>query len=124
MNLTTGPHPMKLLRESLANIWRAIDLPQARHGSVIQIAGNVICRQRPGTAKGFVFISLEDETGVSNAIVEPELFERFRLVITKEAFLLIEGEVQNSENVVLIKAREIRPLLHEQLVGSESHDFR
>ena len=105
------------------NIWRAIDLSKARHGSIIQIAGNVICRQRPGTAKGFVFISLEDETGVSNAIVEPDLFEHFRLVITEEAFLLIEGEVQNSDNVVLIKAREIRPLLHEQLVGSESHDF-
>ncbi len=123
MNLTTGPHPMKLLRESLPNIWRAIDLPHARHGSIVQIAGNVICRQRPGTAKGFVFISLEDETGVSNAIVEPDLFEHFRLVITEEAFLLIEGEVQNSDNVVLIKAQEIRPLLHEQLVGSESHDF-
>jgi error-prone DNA polymerase len=83
----------------------------------------VICRQRPGTAKGFVFISLEDETGVSNAIVEPELFERFRLLITEEAFLLIEGEVQNSDNVVLIKAQKIRPLVHERLVGSESHDF-
>jgi error-prone DNA polymerase len=124
MNLTTGPHPMKLLRESLPNIWRAIDLPKARHGSTIQIGGNVICRQRPGTAKGFVFISLEDETGVSNAIVEPDLFEQFRLVITEEAFLLIEGEVQNSDNVVLIKTRQIRPLTHEQLVGSESHDFR
>src|SRR4029077_11573921 len=99
MNLTTGPHPMKLLRESLRNIWRAIDLVHARHGSTIQIAGNVICRQRPGTAKGFVFISLEDETGVSNAIVDPDLFEQFRLVITEEAFLLIEGEVQNSDNV-------------------------
>jgi error-prone DNA polymerase len=124
MNLTTGPHPMKLLRESLPNIWRAIDLVHARHGSTIQIAGNVICRQRPGTAKGFVFISLEDETGVSNAIVDPDLFERFRLVITEEAFLLIEGEVQNSDNVVLIKACEIRPLAQEQLPGSESHDFR
>jgi error-prone DNA polymerase len=124
MNLTTGPHPMKLLRKSLPNIWRAIDLPKARHGSTIQIGGNVICRQRPGTAKGFVFISLEDETGVSNAIVEPDLFEQFRLVITEEAFLLIEGEVQNSDNVVLIKTRQIRPLTHEQLVGSESHDFR
>jgi error-prone DNA polymerase len=123
MNLTTGPHPMKLLRESLPDIWRAIDLVHARHGSTIQIAGNVICRQRPGTAKGFVFISLEDETGVSNAIVDPDLFERFRLVITEEAFLLIEGEVQNSDNVVLIKAREIRPLAQEQLSGSESHDF-
>jgi error-prone DNA polymerase len=117
MNLTTGPHPMKLLRENLSNIWRATDLKQARHGSIIQIAGNVICRQRPGTAKGFVFISLEDETGVSNAIVDPDLFERFRLVITEEAFLLIEGEVQNSDNVVLIKTREIRPLTHEQLVA-------
>jgi error-prone DNA polymerase len=124
MNLTTGPHPMKLLRESLANIWRAIDLVHARHDSTIQIAGNVICRQRPGTAKGFVFISLEDETGVSNAIVEPDLFERFRLVITEEAFLLIQGEVQNSDGVVLIKARDIRSLTHGQLVGSESHDFR
>jgi error-prone DNA polymerase len=123
MNLSTGPHPMKLLREQLPNIWRAIDLGQARHGSTIQIAGNVICRQRPGTAKGFVFISLEDETGVSNAIVDPDLFERFRLVITEEAFLLIEGQVQNSDGVVLIKAQDIKPLVHEGLVGSESHDF-
>jgi error-prone DNA polymerase len=123
MNLTTGPHPMKLLRENLPNIWRAMDLIQAPHGSTIQIAGNVICRQRPGTAKGFVFISLEDETGVSNAIVDPDLFERFRLVITEEAFLLVEGQVQNSDGVVLIKARDIKPLVHERLVGSQSHDF-
>ncbi|MEY2480801.1 MAG: error-prone polymerase [Verrucomicrobiota bacterium] len=123
MNLTTGPHPMKLLRESLPNIWRAIDLAQAKNGSIVQIAGNVICRQRPGTAKGFVFISLEDETGVSNAIVDPDLFERFRLTITEESFLLIEGEVQNSENVVLIKTRDIKALSHSELIGSESHDF-
>jgi len=124
MNLTAGPHPMKLLRDRLPNIWRASDLKNAKHGSTIQIAGNVICRQRPGTAKGFVFISLEDETGVSNAIVDPDLFERFRLLITEEDFLLIEGEVQNSDNVVLIKTREIRPLVHDELIGSESHDFR
>jgi len=134
MNLTTGPHPMKLLRESLPDIWRAIDLVQAHHGAIVQIAGNVICRQRPGTAKGFVFISLEDETGVSNAIVDPDLFERFRLLITEEAFLLIEGEVQNSDGVVLIKTRDIKALPHHErlataspswggLVGSESHDF-
>jgi error-prone DNA polymerase len=133
MNLTTGPHPMKLLRQKLPDIWRAIDLHQAPHGSIIQIAGNVICRQRPGTAKGFVFVSLEDETGVSNAIVDPDLFERFRLVITEEAFLLIQGQVQNSDGVVLIKAQDIQPLVHlpalqamqpgDTLVGSESHDF-
>ncbi len=134
MNLTTGPHPMKLLRAQLPDIWRASDLRSARHGSTVQIAGNVICRQRPGTAKGFVFVSLEDETGVSNAIVTPDLFERMRLLITEEPFLLIEGQVQNTDNVVLIKAEQIRPLAHlpavatalqagEQLIGSESHDF-
>jgi error-prone DNA polymerase len=123
MNLTTGPHPMKLLRQHLPNIWRATDLASARHGATVQIAGNVICRQRPGTAKGFVFVSLEDETGVSNAIVTPDLFERVRLLITEEPFLIIEGTVQNSENVVLIKAQEIRALAHEQLVGTDSHDF-
>jgi len=123
MNLTTGPHPMKLLREHLPNIWRATDLAAARHGDTVQIAGNVICRQRPGTAKGFVFISLEDETGVANAIVTPDLFERVRLLITEEPFLVIEGRVQNSENVVLIKAEEIRALAHAPLVGTDSHDF-
>ncbi|HEY4284659.1 MAG TPA: error-prone DNA polymerase [Chthoniobacterales bacterium] len=123
MDLTTGPHPMKLLRPNFPNAWRAIDLQRAPHGAIVQIAGNVICRQRPGTAKGFVFISLEDETGVSNAIVDPDFFERFRLTITEESFLLIEGEVQNSDGVVLIKTRDIRPLANEQLIGSESHDF-
>lgn len=124
MELTTGPHPMKLLREQLPDVWRAGDLATARHGSRVTIAGNVICRQRPGTAKGFVFVSLEDETGVSNAIVTPDLFERFRLTITEEPFLLIEGEVQNTDHVVLIKARRIRPLTQAQIGGSASHDFR
>jgi error-prone DNA polymerase len=123
MNLTTGPHPMQLLRDQLPDCWRAIDLPQARHGSIIKIAGNVICRQRPGTAKGFVFISLEDETGISNSIVEPDLFEKLRLRITEEPFLIIEGKVQNTENVVLVKAQRITALAHEQIAGSASHDF-
>jgi error-prone DNA polymerase len=124
MSLTTGPHPMQLLRDQLPKVWRAIDLPQARDGNWVTIAGNVICRQRPGTAKGFVFISLEDETGVSNAIVTPDLFERFRLTITEEPFLLIEGDLQNTDNVVLVKARKIRPLPHAQIGASVSHDFR
>jgi error-prone DNA polymerase len=123
MDLTTGPHPMKLVRPQLPDIWQAIDLAQAKHGSIVRIAGNVICRQRPGTAKGFVFISLEDETGVSNAIVTPDLFEETRLLVTEEPFLVIEGEVQNTDNVVLIKAQKIFPLISDGLVGSESHDF-
>jgi len=123
MNLTTGPHPMKLLRQNLPDVWRAMDLVEARHGATVKIAGNVICRQRPGTAKGFVFISLEDETGVSNAIVDPDLFEDLRLMITEEPFLIIEGQVQNTDNVVLIRTSSITALTPEQLVGSSSHDF-
>ncbi len=70
------PASDEVAARAIAECWRASDLAQARHGSTVQIAGNVICRQRPGTAKGFVFISLEDETGVSNAIVTPDLFEK------------------------------------------------
>jgi error-prone DNA polymerase len=124
MNLTTGPHPMQLLREQLPDCWRAVDVAQARHGSIVKIAGNVICRQRPGTAKGFVFISLEDETGISNSIVTPDLFEKLRLTITEEPFLIIEGKVQNTDKVVLVKAQRISALAHEQIAGSASHDFR
>ena len=123
MQLTTGPHPMALLRPQLRDIWRATDLPKARHGERVRIAGNVICRQRPGTAKGFVFISLEDETGVSNAIVTPQLFEKMRLLITQEDFLVIEGQVQNTDNVVLVKTKKVEPLPHGQLTGTDSHDF-
>jgi error-prone DNA polymerase len=123
MNLTAGPHPMKLLRDKLPNIWRASDLKKAKHGSTIQIAGNVICRQRPGTAKGFVFVSLEDETGVSNAIVAPPLFEEQRLLITEEPFLLIEGMLQKVDGVIHVKAEHIERLPHDSLTGAESYDF-
>src|SRR5690606_145685 len=65
LTLTTGAHPMTLVREQLPDAWRATDLPLARHGDRVKVAGSVICRQRPGTAKGFVFVSLEDETGIA-----------------------------------------------------------
>ena len=124
--LTVGPHPMALVRHALPHAWRAIDLPQARHGDWITIAGNVICRQRPGTAKGFVFVSLEDETGIANAIVPPALFEKLRLLITQESFLIISGRVQNWERVILVRAAEVEALEaleSGRLYGAESHDF-
>jgi error-prone DNA polymerase len=124
MGLTTGSHPMGLVRDRLKGIWRAADLPKARHGSRVRIAGNVICRQRPGTAQGVVFVSLEDETGVSNAIVTPPLFEELRLVITQEPFLIIEGKLQNVEGVIHVKAERIERLQEAALVKSPSHDFR
>jgi error-prone DNA polymerase len=123
MHLTTGPHPMALLRPQLPNVWRASDLPQGREGQIITIAGNVICRQRPGTAKGFVFVSLEDETGISNAIVSPQLFEKLRLVITQEIFLQITGRLQTRENVFVVQAQHVERLEAKDLVASESYDF-
>ncbi|HEY2081356.1 MAG TPA: error-prone DNA polymerase [Verrucomicrobiae bacterium] len=123
MQLTTGAHPMALLRPRLPGILRAVDLPTAKHGSTVRIAGNVICRQRPGTAKGFVFVSLEDETGISNAIVTPPMFEAHRLVITEEPFLVIEGRLQHLNGVIHIKAQRIERLQYDPSVASRSYDF-
>lgn len=123
MQLTTGAHPMALLRPRLTGICRAADLPKAKHGSTVRIAGNVICRQRPGTAKGFFFVSLEDETGISNAIVTPPMFEANRLVITEEPFLLIEGRLQHIDGVIHIKAQRIERLKYDSSVATKSYDF-
>jgi error-prone DNA polymerase len=121
--VTTGSHPMALIRERLPDVTLASDLPQCRNGKYVHVAGMVICRQRPGTAKGFVFISLEDETGVSNVIVDPRLFERRRLTITQEPFLTIQGKVQNTRNTTIVQARCIDPLPYDTLGAPTSHDF-
>ena len=104
-------------------VWRASDLDQAKTGTPVRIAGLVICRQRPGTAKGFVFISLEDETGVANAIVTPRLFEKCRLLISEEPFLAIDGIVQNIDRVIHVKAVTIAPLQQPDSALPASHDF-
>jgi len=122
-SVTTGPHPMALVRERFPELWRACDLPQAPNGACVQIGGSVICRQRPGTAKGFVFISVEDETGVANAVVEPEFFEVHRLTLTHELFLLIEGRLQNVDGVIHIRGERVAPLLSAPLASAGSHDF-
>ena len=124
MRLTTGPHPMAYLRASLPNdIWRSADLSFGENGTRLRIAGLAICRQRPGTAKGFVFISLEDETGISNAIVSPQIFEKNRLVITQETFLLIEGILQLHSGVIHVRAEQIERLPAPELEMADSHDF-
>jgi len=122
--VSIGKHPMALLRANLPDAWRAADLVQAPDRTRVRIAGNVICRQRPGTAKGVVFISLEDETGIANAIVQPWLFERERLLITQESFLVIEGVLQAREGTLLVQAEKIEALPHGAYAGAESHDFR
>jgi error-prone DNA polymerase len=124
-SLTIGPHPMSMRRPELAlrGVLRAIDLPQGRHGRRVRVAGAVITRQRPGTAKGFVFLTLEDETGIANIIVRPDLFSEQRLVIVKEPYLLVEGLLQVQEGVTSVKAERVSGLGG----GSppvEAHDFR
>ena len=122
--MTIGPHPMAYKRDWLKamGICRASELRNLPTGKRLRIGGCVITRQRPGTAKGFVFLSLEDETGVANAIITPDLFHSNRLLITSERFLAIEGILQNQDNVISVKAERVLPLF---VTGAEtvSHDF-
>jgi error-prone DNA polymerase len=99
-------------------------LTRGRDGEAVGFAGLVICRQRPGTAKGFVFLSLEDETGIVNVVVTPQRFERQALLISRSPLLLVRGVLQVESRVVNIRARTFRAL--EAPVGAEharSHDF-
>jgi error-prone DNA polymerase len=122
--LTIGRHPVAHYRSELNKLGasRAIDIGGMRNGSAVRVAGWVIVRQRPGTAKGFVFLSLEDETGVANIIITPQLFSKNRLVLVDHPFLLIEGTLQNQDRVVSVKAKRVRPLSFK-VAGTPSHDF-
>jgi error-prone DNA polymerase len=122
--LTVGPHPMAYHRAEMTSrgIRQARELTSIPDGEYLRIGGCVITRQRPGTAKGFVFISLEDETGVANAIVHPDLFQKNRLLLSSEQFLMIEGTLQNQDNVISVKARRVAPLSITR-AQTESHDF-
>ncbi len=122
--LTIGPHPMAMRREEmvLRGALRAVDLPRHRHGRRVRVAGAVITRQRPGTAKGFVFLTIEDETGIANVIVRPDLFARDRLTIIQEPFLLVEGILQNQEGVTSVRAERVEGLGGTR-VNVEAHDF-
>jgi error-prone DNA polymerase len=115
---------MALRRDELTQrgVLSATELKQSRDGEWVRIAGSVICRQRPGTAKGFVFLSLEDETGISNAIVTPDLFDANKLVLVSAPYLLIEGVLQNQQGVVSVRARRVEPLTFTQPV-IQSKDF-
>jgi len=122
-SLTTGAHPMKLARPRLPDVWPAATLAQARPGERVRICGAVTTRQRPGTAKGFCFITLEDETGLVNAIVRPALFEAMRLVINLEPALLITGRLQNEEGVIHVMAEVIEAIPELNLPTQDSHDY-
>jgi error-prone DNA polymerase len=122
--LTIGKHPMAYRREDLRRqrILSAEELRNCRDGEVVRTAGCVIARQRPGTAKGFIFLSMEDETGIANVIVTPDLYERERLVVTRSKFILAEGPLQNQDGVIHVKALRLHALA-DQTLEVRSHDF-
>jgi len=122
--MSTGPHPMTYCREALSKLQvkRACDLSRVPDGQYTRVAGCVIARQRPGTAKGFVFLSLEDETGISNVIVNPDLYEIYRVVINREKFLRVEGVLQNQDHTISIKASRVLPI-SITAAETQSHDF-
>jgi error-prone DNA polymerase len=122
--LTIGRHPMAYRREELnqLGVKRAIDLREIRNGVWVKVAGWIIVRQRPGTAKGFLFLSMEDETGIANVIVTPDIFDRNREVLVNQPLLLIDGPLQNQDGVIHVRARRIQPLSYA-MAAAASHDF-
>jgi len=122
--LTVDKHPMYHRRPELRRLGAltAEQLRECKDGEFVRTAGCVIARQRPGTAKGFIFISMEDETGIANVIVTPDLYDGDRLVVTRSKFLLVEGLLQNQDNVVHVKAARLRELSSSGL-ELRSHDF-
>jgi error-prone DNA polymerase len=124
-NVTTGPHPVAYLRPSLdrQGISSAAALAGSPDGTRVRVGGVVVVRQRPGTAKGFVFVTIEDETGFANAIVTPDLFAAWRPVILRNAALVIEGKVQNRDGVILIKADRFAALPGRPVDDDMSRDF-
>ncbi len=123
--LTIGPHLMAHMREKLrsSGVLAAAELAEATHGAWVKTAGAVIVRQRPGTAKGFFFLTLEDETGISNAIVVPDLFQANRTLLHNAAILMVEGVLQKQDGVVAIRARRFKELRLAAPLPP-SHDFR
>jgi error-prone DNA polymerase len=115
--LTIGKHPMAYRREELgrAKALCARDLHSRLDGDLVRTAGCVIARQRPGTAKGFIFLSMEDETGIANIIITPDLYEQERLIVTRSKFIIVEGLLQNQDGVIHVKATHLQPLSNQTL---------
>jgi error-prone DNA polymerase len=124
--LTTGIHLMAHLRPALdrRGLLTAAALREQPDGAVVRTAGHAIVRQRPGSAKGFCFVTLEDETGLSNAVLTPDVVRRFRAPLHASALLEVEGPLQRVEGVIHVRVRRVEPL---DLAGSKlppSHDYR
>ncbi|HEX4494840.1 MAG TPA: error-prone DNA polymerase [Thermoanaerobaculia bacterium] len=124
VQLTLGPHPLAYLREQLMKkgITTATGLGALPNGARVRTAGSVIVRQRPGTAKGLLFLTLEDETGMSQAVVPPDLLQQHRKLIVGSPGLVVEGVLQKRDGTISVKGEKFWSL--KELVAVPSHDFR
>ncbi len=123
--MSIGSHPMRFHRAHLEKM-RVVPAASVRYiadGCQIRVAGAVICRQQPGTAKGFVFLSIEDETGIANVILKPDVFQRLRVTVLGNSYLLVDGILQNQRGVASIKATDVRPCILPHTPAAASHDF-
>lgn len=125
IGMTIGKHPMAYRRAEMdkMEIVPAAKLSSIPNGRTVRVAGNVIVRQRPATAKGVTFLSLEDETGISNVVIMPDLFDKQRLAILSHPLVMVEGRMQNVDQVIHILATRVTPLSNPLDVGTHSHDF-
>ena len=123
--VTTGPHLMAHLRSRLKarGVLSAAELAGAAHGSTVRVAGVVIVRQRPGTAKGFLFLTLEDETGIASAIVIPDVFQRHRALLHRAKILMVEGVLQKVDGVINVRGQRFAELRLNAATIPRSHDF-
>ena len=123
--LSIGAHPMAYFRNRVREmgVMDAATAKAQRDGMLLKVAGCVITRQRPGTAKGFVFMSLEDETGIVNIIVQPDLFDRRRQACTTAPYVLVKGVLQSITGVISVKAGDIEELSFREAAVMPSHDF-
>ncbi|HWM91136.1 MAG TPA: error-prone DNA polymerase [Thermoanaerobaculia bacterium] len=124
VQLTIGPHPLTYIRETLnaKGVTSAADLAHLQNGDRVRTAGSVIVRQRPGTAKGLLFLTLEDETGMSQAVVSPDLLQKHRKLIVGSPGLVVEGVLQKRDGTLSVKGERFWSL--KRLVAVPSHDFR
>jgi error-prone DNA polymerase len=124
--LSARAHPMAVVRPTIASgrVRTARELARLPDRAPVEVAGLVIVRQRPGTAKGIVFVSLEDETGIANLVVTPDVYERCRPVVRGAPFLLARGRVERSGEVVNVKVESVAPLALAPAVGDRAREFR
>jgi len=125
--LTVGTHPLALLRERLpAGAVSSADLERLPHGRRVQVGGLVVARQRPGTAKGIVFLLLEDEFGTINLIVPPEVYERRRLTVRTEPLMLATGRLEKlaaAGGVINVLVSDVESIAAPDRLLAEVRDF-